>query len=69
VSFGYQVGTVLSGGLTPFIAAGLLAAGGNQPWLICGYLGLLGLLTIAAALAAKDPARAYAKDKTTTDTF
>jgi metabolite-proton symporter len=69
VSFGYQVGTVLSGGLTPFIAAGLLAAGGNQPWLICIYLGLLGVLTIVAALAAKDPARAYARDKTITDTF
>ncbi|MDQ1597850.1 MAG: hypothetical protein QOI70_1274 [Microbacteriaceae bacterium] len=69
VSFGYQVGTVLSGGLTPFIAAGLLAVGGNQPWLICAYLGLLGLLTIAAALTAKDPARAYAKDNTISDTF
>lgn len=69
VSLGYQVGTVLSGGLTPFIAAALLEVGGNQPWLICAYLGLLGLLTTAAALAAKDPAREYARDKTTIDSF
>jgi metabolite-proton symporter len=55
VSFGYQVGTVLSGGLTPFIAASLLELGGNEPWLICGYLVLLAGLTTWAALAAKDP--------------
>ena len=69
VSLGYQVGTVLSGGLTPFVAAALLEVGGNQPWLICAYLGLLGLLTAVAALAAKDPAREYARDKTTIDSF
>ncbi|MHA7277724.1 MFS transporter [Arthrobacter sp. Hz1] len=69
VSFGYQVGTVLSGGLTPFIAAALLNGGGGQPWLICGYLTLLAALSAIAAFAAKDPARAYAKDKSTPDTF
>ncbi len=69
VSFGYQVGTVLSGGLTPLIAAALLKTGGNQPWLICAYLSLLAVLSTAAALAAKDPARAYANDKNTPDTF
>lgn len=69
VSFGYQVGTVLSGGLTPFIAAALLTVGGGQPWLICGYLTLLAALSTVAAFAAKDPARAYAKDNSTPDTF
>jgi MFS family permease len=67
VSFGYQVGTILSGGLTPFIAAGLLAIGGGAPWLIAGYLTLLAVLSLIAALAAKDPARE--QDHSTPDTF
>jgi high-affinity Fe2+/Pb2+ permease len=67
VSFGYQVGTILSGGLTPFIAAGLLALGGGAPWLIAGYLTLLAVLSLVAALAAKDPARQ--QDHSTPDTF
>lgn len=69
VSTGYQVGTVLSGGLTPFIAAALLEIGGNQPWLICAYLSVLAALSTWAALAARDPAREHARDKTTPDTF
>ncbi|HSU46477.1 MAG TPA: MFS transporter [Arthrobacter sp.] len=69
VSFGYQVGTVISGGLTPFIAAALLPAGGNQPWLICAYLTLLAALSVVAGLAAKDPARAFARNKNTPDSF
>jgi MFS family permease len=69
VSFGYQVGTVLSGGLTPFIAAALLGAGGNQPWLICAYLSVLALLSTVAAIAAKDPARDRLRDHTAPDTF
>ena len=65
VSLGYQLGTVLSGGLTPIIAAALLALGGGQPWLICAYLTLLVVLSIIAAVAAKDPAR----DQSAPDTF
>ena len=57
VSFGYQVGTVLGGGLMPMIAALLFAAGGDTPWLIAGYLSVLAVLSVVAALAAKDPAR------------
>jgi MFS family permease len=69
VSLGCQIGTVLSGGLTPVIAAALLIAGGNQPWLICGYITLLAVLSLIAALAAKDPARDFARDPSTVDTF
>ncbi len=56
VSLGYQVGTVLGGGLMPMIAALLFAAGGEAPWLIAGYLTVLSVISVAAALAAKDPA-------------
>ncbi|GGC89472.1 MFS transporter [Tersicoccus solisilvae] len=55
VSLGYQVGTILSGGLTPFIAAGLLALGGNAPWLICVYITVLAVASVISAAAAADP--------------
>ncbi|MDP9884359.1 MFS family permease [Sinomonas atrocyanea] len=55
VSFGYQVGTVLSAAVTPLVAAALLQAGGGAPWLVCGWFAVLGVLTTVAALAAKDP--------------
>lgn len=65
VSVGCQIGTVLSGGLTPVIAASLLLAGNGTPWLICLYLTALCGLSLAAALAAEDPAR----DPRTVDHF
>jgi len=69
VSFGCQVGTVLSGGLTPLIAASLLLAGDDQPWLICGYITVLAALSLWAALAAKDPTGLYLRDRSAPDTF
>jgi MFS family permease len=57
ISLGYQIGTLLSGGLTPFVAAALLAAGDGAPWLICAYISALGLLSLIAVLAAADPVR------------
>lgn len=69
VSMGCQIGTVLSGGLTPLIAASLLLAGGDEPWLICIYLTVLCALSLVAALAAKDPTGAYLRDRSTVDTF
>ncbi|MFJ2995418.1 MFS transporter [Pandoraea sp. NPDC087047] len=56
ISLGYQIGTLLSGGLTPFVAAALLAVGNGSPWLICAYISALGLLSLIAVLAANDPA-------------
>ncbi|MCY0386800.1 MFS transporter [Robbsia sp. Bb-Pol-6] len=57
VSLGYQVGTLISGGLTPFIATYLYAVGGGAPWLICGFISFYAVLSLAAALAAQDPVR------------
>ncbi len=57
VSLGYQVGSIFSVGLTPLLAVLFLQWGGGSPWILCAYIGLYALLTIAAALAAKDPAR------------
>ncbi len=38
VSFVYQASGIFASGLTPIIATWLLAAGGNRPWLVCGYV-------------------------------
>lgn len=71
VSLGYQIGTVLSGGLTPMIAAALLNYGGNEPWLICAYITLLCGLSLFSAVAAKDPTSDAIKtgNRTSADTF
>ncbi|MCX7521415.1 MFS transporter [Microbacterium sp. STN6] len=69
VSMGCQIGTVLSGGLTPVIAAALLLAAGNQPWLICAYITVLCALSFVAALAAKDPIHDRLKGRPTIDVF
>lgn len=61
VNMGYQIGTVIGGGIMPMIATLLYAAGGGTPWLICGYLTLLCTISLIAALAARDPARAAAR--------
>lgn len=57
VSLGYQIGTLISGGLTPLIATYLYAAGGGTPWLICGFISFYAILSLVAALAARDPVR------------
>lgn len=61
VNLGYQLGTVIGGGIMPMVAALLYVAGGHSPWLICGYLTLLCALSLIAAIGAKDPARALAR--------
>ncbi len=60
VNMGYQLGTVIGGGIMPMVAALLFVAGGSTPWLICAYLTLLCVLSGVAAVAAHDPARAEA---------
>lgn len=69
VSLGCQIGTVLSGGLTPVIAASLLLAGNNTPWLICAYITALCGLSLIAARAAKDPTRTHAASTASIDEF
>ena len=56
-SLGFQIGAALSGGLTPFIAAALIAWSGGLTWPISAYLIFCGLITLAAALAAPETAR------------
>jgi metabolite-proton symporter len=57
-SLGYSIGAVLGGGLTPLVAASLLALGGGSPWLVAGYLSFLAVLTTVAAACTRETAHA-----------
>lgn len=67
VNLGYQVGTVIAGGLMPFVATLLFIAGGESAWLISLYITLLCAISLAAALAAQDPARIASRTASRTD--
>jgi MFS transporter, MHS family, shikimate and dehydroshikimate transport protein len=53
-SIGYQVATVLAGGLTPFIATTLLASSGGSPAPVAAYMIGIGTLSIVGEWAAAE---------------
>ena len=55
-SLGFQVGAALAGGLSPLIAASLVAWGGGATWLVSLFLIVCALITGTAALAAPETA-------------
>jgi MHS family shikimate/dehydroshikimate transporter-like MFS transporter len=56
-SLGFQIGAALSGGLTPIIAASLMAWSGAT-WPISVYLIACACITLTAAITAPETARA-----------
>ena len=42
-SLGYQLASVFAGGFAPLIAAALLTAGGDRPWLVALYMAALSI--------------------------
>ncbi|QIK67369.1 MHS family MFS transporter [Nocardioides sp. HDW12B] len=60
VSLGYQLGSIVSVGLTPLLAVWLVSVGDGSPWLLCLYVNLLAVLSVAAALVARDGSRSAA---------
>jgi MHS family shikimate/dehydroshikimate transporter-like MFS transporter len=53
-SLGYGLTTPLAGGLAPFISAWLVTMNGGQPWMMCGYLAAVGLLSFFSVYFAKE---------------
>lgn len=53
-SLGYALSSPLAGGLAPIIATYLLHVGGGKPWLVAGYIAVLGLITTVSVLFAKE---------------
>jgi MHS family shikimate/dehydroshikimate transporter-like MFS transporter len=54
VSFVYQFSGIFASGLTPIIATWLLVAGGNRPWLYCGYVVAVSAISVIAMLAIRE---------------
>ena len=53
-SVGYQLASVFGGGFAPLIAVALLAAGGDEPYLVAVYMMGMGLITIVATHDARE---------------
>jgi MFS transporter, MHS family, shikimate and dehydroshikimate transport protein len=49
ISFVYQVSGIFASGITPLVAAALLKADDNQPWLICWYVMFAGVVSALSA--------------------
>jgi MHS family shikimate/dehydroshikimate transporter-like MFS transporter len=62
ISLGYQVASVVSGGLSPFIATALLGASGGSSVPVALYMVALGPITIVSVLLASETShlRVYA---------
>ncbi|MDN5755790.1 MAG: MFS transporter [Arthrobacter sp.] len=54
VSIGYQIGSVLGGGLAPLVATALLAAGGGSPIWVIAYFVAVGALTVVTTLLSPE---------------
>ena len=50
ISFVYQFSGIFAAGLTPMVAAMLVAWNGGEPWYLCAYLGSAGLISAACTL-------------------
>jgi MHS family shikimate/dehydroshikimate transporter-like MFS transporter len=53
-SIGYQLASVLAGGLAPFIAVSLLAATGGEPWSVALYMIFMCVVTLIAVVIATE---------------
>jgi MFS transporter, MHS family, shikimate and dehydroshikimate transport protein len=56
ISFVYQFSGIFASGLTPIIATALLKEGDGQPWLIAGYMLIVGLISTVCAYALRETA-------------
>lgn len=56
-SLGYQLASVLAGGLSPFIATALLAWAGGNPWPVALYMAGMAVISVVAVLLAKETYR------------
>lgn len=57
VSFVYQFSGIFASGLTPIIATELLRVGDRAPWLICGYVLIVSLISAVCVFAMRETHR------------
>jgi MHS family metabolite:H+ symporter-like MFS transporter len=53
ISFVYQFSGIFASGITPIVAAWLVAKGGGEPWLLCAYVMFAGVVSAISAAFAK----------------
>ena len=56
VSFVYQFSGIFASGLTPLIATELIKKGDGAPWLVCGYVLVVSLISTVAVMMIEDKA-------------
>lgn len=56
-SLGYQLSSVLAGGLAPLVAGGLLRVSDGRPWSVAAYLAASSLLTLVSVYLASETSR------------
>ena len=56
ISLVYQFSGIFASGLTPLIASTLILYNGGQPWLLCGYIALVSLVSSVSAYFMRDGA-------------
>ncbi len=61
-SVGYQLASVFGGGFAPLIAVALLAAGGDDPYLVALYMMGMGVITVVATYFARETFRSDISD-------
>jgi MFS transporter, MHS family, shikimate and dehydroshikimate transport protein len=61
-SVGYQLASVFGGGFAPLIAVALLAAGGDEPYLVALYMMGMGVITVVATYFARETFRSDISD-------
>ncbi len=64
VSVGFQLGALLAGAPTPFIATALLAGSNGEPWWIAAMVVAACCVTIAAALATRESFKSALRTET-----
>ena len=57
ISFGFQVGAAIGGGITPVAVTALVRLSGGATWTVSLFLVVLGLITFAAVLKTKEASR------------
>jgi MFS family permease len=55
VSFVYQFSGIFASGLTPVVATALVLWGGGQPWLVAGYMLVVGLTSLTCTYLLREP--------------
>jgi metabolite-proton symporter len=61
ISFVYQFSGIVASGLTPLVLTALLGRGGDEPWLLVGYVVATAVVSLGCVLAIR-PADMYRED-------